>query len=56
MPGFIKWVRDDNGATSVEYAVMLALILMVVITGIASLGGEAHSLWGWIEERIEAFF
>ncbi len=36
------WIRrfasDDQAATSVEYAVMLALILMVIFASIALLG------------------
>lgn len=48
-------VADEQAATSVEYAVVLGLILMVVIVGIAALGGEAGSLWGWVRERISAF-
>ncbi len=50
-----RCLKEDHAATSVEYAVMLALILVVVIAGIAALGGESHSLWGWIQEKIEAF-
>ncbi|HOM17925.1 MAG TPA: Flp family type IVb pilin [Thermoguttaceae bacterium] len=50
-----RCLKEEQAATSVEYAVMLALILMVVIAGIAALGGESHTLWGWIQERIEAF-
>ncbi|MCS7306628.1 MAG: Flp family type IVb pilin [Thermoguttaceae bacterium] len=50
-----RLVCDDEAATSVEYAVLLALILVVVIAGIATLGGEAQSLWGWVHERIAAF-
>ncbi len=48
-------VGQEEAATSVEYAVLLALILVVVIVGIATLGGEAQTLWGWVQERLAAF-
>ena len=47
--------KEEEAATSVEYAVLLALILVVVIAGIATLGGEAQTLWGWVRDRLDAF-
>ncbi|MBI3837723.1 MAG: Flp family type IVb pilin [Planctomycetia bacterium] len=38
------WRRTD-AATSVEYAVMLALILMVVFGAVASLGTKNNQSW-----------
>ena len=34
-----KWFHDDQGVTAVEYAVMLALIIVALIGTINSLGG-----------------
>ena len=42
---FEKFLFDQDGATAVEYAVMLALILVVVIVGITSVGGGANGWW-----------
>ena len=33
-----RFLADEDGTTAVEYAVMLALIIAVCITGIASVG------------------
>jgi len=35
------FLRDESGPTAVEYAVMLALIVVVCITAITSLGSGA---------------
>ncbi len=35
-----RFLRDDSGATMVEYAIMLALIAAVCITIVAALGGS----------------
>lgn len=40
-----NWLADEDGPTSVEYAVLLALILMVAMTAIRSLGGGAEGRW-----------
>ena len=41
----ITLLRDDDGATAVEYAVMLALILMAVFASVASVGNTTNTLW-----------
>lgn len=35
---FKQFVRDDRAATATEYAVMLALVFLVVIAAVAALG------------------
>ncbi len=37
--------RDDQAATAVEYAVLLALILMAVISAISAVGNSTHGIW-----------
>ncbi|HEV3007223.1 MAG TPA: Flp family type IVb pilin [Pirellulales bacterium] len=46
MARLIRFLRGSDAATAVEYAVMLALIIVVVIGAIAVLGGNAGLLWG----------
>ncbi len=38
-------LRDDEAATSSEYAVMLALIIGALIAAISSVGGSTSSGW-----------
>ncbi len=41
-----KWrdlIRDEEGATATEYAVMLALIIIVCIVAIAFLGNKVNN-------------
>jgi pilus assembly protein Flp/PilA len=38
-------LRDDDGTTAVEYAVMLSLIIVVAMGSIALVGTEAQSMW-----------
>jgi pilus assembly protein Flp/PilA len=37
--------REENAATSVEYAVMLALILAVILGAVAVLGQDTKQVW-----------
>jgi pilus assembly protein Flp/PilA len=38
----LQFLRGEDGPTAVEYAVMLALIVVVCITAITSLGSSAN--------------
>jgi len=40
-----KFWRDESGATAVEYAVMLALIIGVCIGAVSFFGGTANGSW-----------
>jgi pilus assembly protein Flp/PilA len=46
MPLVRQFLAADDGATAVEYAVMLALIIVVAVVAIRSLGTNTSSLWG----------
>jgi len=37
-----RFVKEEDGPTAVEYAVMLALIIVVCITAITTLGSRAN--------------
>ena len=37
-----QFLREEDGPTAVEYAVMLALIVVVCITAITALGNNAN--------------
>ena len=39
----VKFVKAEDGPTAVEYAVMLALIIVVCIAAITTLGQNANS-------------
>jgi pilus assembly protein Flp/PilA len=39
----VRFLRDDEGPTAVEYAVMLALIIVVCVAAITTLGTNANS-------------
>jgi pilus assembly protein Flp/PilA len=44
--GLIDFLKGEDGPTAVEYAVMLALIVVVCIAAITALGTNANSVFG----------
>lgn len=45
-------VRDEEGATAVEYGLMVALIAFVIIGAVAAIGGNLNALFGQIAEAL----
>ena len=48
----VSFLRDESGPTAVEYAVMLALIIVVCITAITTLGTNANNTFSYVGEKI----
>jgi pilus assembly protein Flp/PilA len=42
----IAMIRDEEGATMVEYGLLVALIALVAIVGVTLLGGSLNTLFG----------
>ena len=48
----VHFLRTEDGPTAVEYAVMLALIVVVCIAAITSLGSNANSTFSFVGSAI----
>ena len=42
----VEFVKREDGPTAVEYAVMLALIIVVCLVAIAAIGSNANTTFG----------
>ncbi|MGH2680244.1 MAG: Flp family type IVb pilin [Actinomycetota bacterium] len=40
-----RWMASEDGATAVEYALMIALIALVVVVAVTFLGQETNSVY-----------
>lgn len=54
MKVLLRFLREEDGPTAVEYAVMLALILMAAFVAVASLGTQTSSAWSNINTQTKA--
>jgi Flp pilus assembly pilin Flp len=46
-------IYSEDAATALEYAVMLALVLMAIIGAIGGLGAKTGAMWGDIKSDLE---
>ena len=56
MSRIVRFLTDDDATTAVEYAVMLALILLTIFGSVLAFGGSASSWWGNIDSEIDSYF
>jgi pilus assembly protein Flp/PilA len=45
---------DETAATAVEYAVMLALILVAIMGAIGAVANQTGGMWGNIKSELDA--
>jgi pilus assembly protein Flp/PilA len=55
-PVMIKFLRDESGATAIEYGLIAALIAVALISGAASLGESISNLFGGTNSDIAKVF
>jgi pilus assembly protein Flp/PilA len=48
----VEFLKKEDGPTAVEYAVMLALIIVVCLAAISTLGNNANATFDTVGQRI----
>ena len=49
---FARFVKDESGATAIEYGLIAALISVALITGATTLGGALNDTFQNISEQM----
>jgi pilus assembly protein Flp/PilA len=50
----VNFLKAEDGPTAVEYAVMLALIIVVCIAAITALGTNANNTFSYVGTKVGA--
>jgi pilus assembly protein Flp/PilA len=48
----LRFLSDDEGATAIEYGLIVALLTIVMIAGLSALGGGTSGMWGGIQTQV----
>ena len=51
---FARFVKDESGATAIEYGLIAALVAVVAIAGMTTLGTKLSSLFTGIGGKLNA--
>jgi pilus assembly protein Flp/PilA len=47
------FLNDESGPTAVEYAIMMALIIVVCIASVTALGTNANSTYSYVGTQVK---
>jgi pilus assembly protein Flp/PilA len=47
------WMDGDEGATALEYGILVALIALVIIVGVATFGGALDTFFDGIAGQVD---
>ena len=47
-----RFVRNESGATAIEYAIIAAGVAAVLVAAIAALGGKVTNLWTAVKNAL----
>ena len=50
---FARYMKDESGATAIEYGLIAALIAVVIITVLTSVGSNLNSKFGEIDTALQ---
>jgi pilus assembly protein Flp/PilA len=50
----VRFLKQEDGPTAVEYAVMLALIIVVCLVAITTLGQQANNTFSNVGNKLQA--
>lgn len=51
---FSRFLKDESGATAIEYGLIAALISVAIITGATTLGGALNNTFANISTKMNA--
>jgi pilus assembly protein Flp/PilA len=51
---FNRFIKDESGATAIEYGLIAALIAVAIIAALKGVSGELNSLFGRVETQLSS--
>jgi pilus assembly protein Flp/PilA len=49
-----KLLRDNRGATAIEYGLIVALIVIAIIVAVQGVADETNGLWALVTSKVTA--
>lgn len=50
---FARFLKDESGATAIEYGLIAALIAVAIIGGVSALGTQASGTFNEVADKME---
>ena len=53
MTKFARFMKDESGATAIEYGLIVALIAVVIIAAVTAIGGTLNTTFTTIDTKLQ---
>lgn len=53
LPGILEFLTNEDGPTAVEYGILLALIVVVLMSAITAVGNSTSGIWASDVQNID---
>ena len=53
MTKFARFLKDESGATAIEYGLIVALIAVVIIGAVTAIGGTLNTTFQTIDDELQ---
>ena len=50
---FNRLIKDDEGATAIEYGLIAGLVSVAAITALTAMGGSLDNMFSFVSERLD---
>lgn len=50
----VRYLKDESGATAIEYALIAALVAMAIVAALISLGGTLTNFFGTVTGQLNS--
>lgn len=54
MTKFARFLKDESGATAIEYGLIVALIAVVIIGAVTAIGGTLNTTFKTIDDELQS--
>jgi pilus assembly protein Flp/PilA len=52
MRTFLRIIKDQRGATAIEYGLILAMVFLAMIIGVVSVGSANSGMWNYVSQQV----
>jgi pilus assembly protein Flp/PilA len=50
----LRIIKDQRGATAVEYGLILAFIFLAMIAGVSAVAGTTTNMWNYVAQEVSS--
>jgi Flp pilus assembly pilin Flp len=50
--GIRRWIGQEDGASLVEYSLLLTLVFLVALVGVLAFGGGVNAVFGFVQDNL----